>query len=357
MKIPEAKITTDVIVGFPGETKKQFENTVKILEKIGFSSAYVNKYSIRPNTIASKFKDNVSLAEKKRRWKIINDIVNQSAGGKRLIVILGPTASGKSALAVKFAKENNGEIVSADSCQIYKGMDIGTGKISKKEMQGIPHYCLNIASPKRQFTAVEYRKKALEAINKIYKKGKTSILCGGSGFYIRAIAEGLVIPEIKPDWKLRKELEKKSEKELFTQFKKLDPQRAKNIDAKNKRRLIRALEIVIKTGKPVPPLQFSAQGGPASGWNVTYIGIKKSPAELKKLINKRVDKMVKMGLEKEVKNLVKKYGWTTVLKNTIGYKEFQYKNPIQAIKTNTYRFAKRQLTWFKKYPGNQIRWI
>ena len=356
-KIPEVKITTDVIVGFPGETKKQFENTIDLFKKINFSMAYINKYSVRPGTAAARLKDNVPLAEKKRRWKILEKLANPpSPSGLRrgkLIVVLGPTASGKSSFAVKLARKINGEVVSADSRQIYKEMDIGTGKISKKEMQGIPHYCLDIASPKRQLTVTEYREKALETIDKIYKKGKTPILCGGTGFYIRAVAEGLVIPEIKPDWKLRKELEKKGEKELFKQLKKLDPQRAKTIDAKNKRRLIRALEIIIKTGRPVPKIKQEPQ------FQTLYIGIKKSPVELKKLINKRVDKMIKMGLEKEVKALIKKYGQTIVLKNTIGYKEwFKCKNKnqaIEAIKANTYNYAKRQMTWFKQ--NKKINWI
>ena len=342
-KIPAAKITTDVIVGFPGETKKQFENTVKIFKKINFDKAYINKYSYRAGTPASKFEDDVPLKEKRRRWEILNKLANERP---KLIVVLGPTASGKSAFAVKLAQKINGEVVSADSRQVYKGMDIGTGKTTKKEMKGIPHYLIDMVSPKKQITVVEYKKLALEAIDKIIKKGKTPILCGGTGFYIQAVVENTIIPEIKPDWKLRKELEKKSAEELFKKLKKIDPQRAKNIDAKNKRRLIRALEIIIKTGKPVPKIQSQPQ------FNITYIGIKKSPAELKKLINKRVDKMIKFGLEKETKNLVKKHGWTIVLKNTIGYKEWkEFKNKNQAIETikaNTYNYAKRQMTWFKQ---------
>jgi len=361
-KIPQVEITTDVIVGFPGETKKQFENTVKAFEEIKFAKAYVNKYSTRTGTLAAKLKNNVSLTEKKRRWKILNDLVNLSRKPK-LVVVLGPTASGKSDLAIKIAKKFNGEVISADSRQIYKQMDIGTGKISKKKMQGIPHYCLDIANPRKQITVAEYRKKALETIDNIYKKGGIPIICGGTGFYIQAMVEGLDIPKIKPDWKLRKELEKKTTEELFKQLKKLDPNRAQNIDTKNPRRLIRALEIIKKTGKPVPPLQFSAQGGPAPCWDVLYIGIKKPLPELKKLINRRIDKMIKSGLEKEVKRLIKRHGKTIVLRNTIGYKEW-FKNPPQSrraggqIKNNTYQYAKRQLIWFRKYPGNKkIHWV
>ena len=294
-----------------------------------FSLAYINKYSARSGTLASKFKDNIPWKEKVRRWEILNKIVNEP---KKLIVILGPTASGKSDLAIKLAKKYNGEIVSTDSKQIYKGMDIGTGKITTKETRGISHYCLDIVNPKKQFSVAEYKNLANEAINKIYKKGKIPILCGGTGFYVQAITDGIIIPEVKPDWKLRKKLGQKNEKELFAQLKKLDPNRAKNIDSKNKRRLIRAIEIVLKTGKPVPPLNYSAQGlpigkagGPAAGWDVLYLGVKKPLPELKQRVNQRVNKMIKAGLEKEIKGLVKKYGWTTVLKNTIGYAEFQHK--------------------------------
>lgn len=349
-KIPNVKISTDVIVGFPGETKKQFGNTVKLFKQIKFDKTYINKYSTRAGTRANQLKDNVSWNEKKRRWKILNDIVKEKP---KLIVILGPTASGKSELAVKIAKDFNGEIISTDSRQIYKEMDIGTGKITKKQTKSIPHYCLDLQGPKTQFTVVEYRKKALEAIDKIYKKNKTPILCGGTGFYIQAVVGGITIPEVRPDLKLRKELENKTTKQLFEQLKKLDPRRAKQIDSKNKRRLIRAIEIIVKSGKPVPQTKTESQ------FDVLYIGIKKSLLELKKSINQRTDKMIKMGLEKEVKKLTKKYGWTQVLKNTISYQEFRKLSTLNvvsnAIKLHTLQFAKRQMTWFKKNPD--INWI
>ena len=377
-KIPNVKISTDAIVGFPKETKKQFENTIKLFKQIKFDKAYINKYSLRADTAAANLKDNVSWQEKKRRWKILNDIISNKP---KLIVILGPTASGKSDLAVKVAKDFNGEIISADSRQVYKEMDIGTGKITQKEMKAIPHHCLDLRSPKSQITVAEYRKKALEAIKQIQKKNKIPILCGGTGFYIQAVIEGS-IPEVKPDLKLRKKLEKKTPEQLFKQLKKLDPRRAKEIDSKNRRRLVRALEIVIKSGKPVPPLQFSAQGGPASGWRVLYLGIKKALPELKKSIDKRVDKMVKQGLKEEVETLIRKYGRTTILRNAIGYSEWlnYMKNPPQAthaggpvkmrkallsgklkkqiagtIKLHSFQFAKRQITWFKR--NKQIVWV
>ena len=162
---------------------------------------------------------------------------------QKIIVILGPTASGKSGLAVKLAKKIDGEIISADSRQVYKGMDIGTGKIIKKEMFGIPHYLLDIKNPKKQFTVMEFKKLAEKKIAEILKKKKIPIICGGTGFYINSVVDDIDFPEIKPDKKLRKELEKKPTEELFKILKKLNPTRAKNIDSKNKRRLIRAIEI------------------------------------------------------------------------------------------------------------------
>ena len=168
-------------------------------------------------------------------------------------MILGPTASGKSALGVKLAKKINGEIISADSRQVYKGLDIGSGKITRKEMGGIPHYCLDIFSPKKIFTVVDFKKRADKAIEEIFAKNKTPIIVGGTGLYIQAIVDNIVLPEVKPDWKLRKELEKKTTEEMFKMLKNLDPERAKNIDAKNPRRLIRAIEIAKALGK-VPNL-------------------------------------------------------------------------------------------------------
>jgi len=365
-KIPKARFTTDIIVGFPGETKKQFENTVKLFKEVDFDLAYINKYSTRPGTIAGKFKDSVPWKEKVRRWNVLNKMISPpspKASAGKLIVVLGPTASGKSDLAVELALRlrsgqpiKGAEIISADSRQVYKEMNIGTGKIIKKEMCGIPHYMLDIVNPKKQFSITEYKKLSLEAINKIYKKGKIPIICGGTGFYIQAITENLNIPEVKPDWKLRKNLEKKTTEELFKELKKLDSNRAQNIDSKNRRRLIRALEIVIKTGKSIPQIENNSQ------YNILYLGIKKSLPELKQRINQRVDKMIKMGLEKEVKNLVKKYGWTIVLKNTIGYSSFAKATGDKAeiindIKLQTYQFAKRQMTWFNKYPGKKINWV
>ena len=277
----------------------------------------------------------------------------------KLITILGPTASGKSELAIKLAKKFNCEIVSADSRQVYKSLDIGTGKVTKKEMKGIPHHLLDVASPKRRFTVAQYRKLALKAINKIFKKGKVPIFCGGTGFYIQAVVDGIIIPEVKPDWRLRSNLNKLSAAELYQKLKKLDPKRAKTIEKKNKRRLVRAIEIIMKTKKPVPP--FKKQPLP---YPVLIIGIKKSLEELKKIIEKRFLKWLRQGLIKEVKNLKKSgLSWKKIedfgihyrviaqyLQNKINYKEM-IENSLKELRN----YAKRQMTWFKR--DKRIIWV
>lgn len=278
---------------------------------------------------------------------------------EKLIVILGPTASGKTDLSIKLAKKFNGEVVSADSRQVYKGMDIGTGKITKKEMQGIPHYLLDVASPKIKFTVAQYKKLALEAINKIHKKGKVPFLVGGTGFYIQTVVDGIVIPEVKPDWKLRKKLEKKSAQELFSMLKELDPKRAKTIEKENPRRLIRAIEIVIKTKKPVPLFKKKPPK-----FDVLILGIKKPQEELKELIKKRLLKRLKQGMTAEVEKLKKSgLSWKRLEEFGLEYRfvaqyvqeKLTREQMLQKLQKEIEHFAKRQMTWFKR--DKRIKWI
>lgn len=278
---------------------------------------------------------------------------------QKLIVIVGLTASGKTDLSIKLAKKFNGGVISADSRQVYKGMDVGTGKVTKKEMENIPHYLLDVAPPKRRFTVVQYKKLALKAIDEILRKKKIPFLVGGTGFYIQAVVDGIVIPEVKPDWKLRRKLEKKKAQELFKMLKKLDPRRAKTIESKNKRRLIRALEIIIKTKKPVPLLKKEP-----SQFEVLILGIKKSPDELKELIRKRLLKRLKIGMIAEVKKLRKSgLSWKRLEEFGLEYKyvaqylqkKINYEGMVEKIQKESEHFAKRQLTWFKR--DNRIKWI
>ena len=274
-------------------------------------------------------------------------------------MILGPTASGKSALAVKLAKKINGEIISADSRQVYKGLNIGSGKITKKEMSGIPHYCLDIVSPKKIFTVADFKKCAEKAIEKIFTKNKIPIIVGGTGLYIQAIVDNIILSEVKPNWKLRKELEKKTTEEMFKMLKKLDPERAKNIDAKNPRRLIRAIEIAKKLGK-TPKLKPMSR----RDLDIRQIGIKLPDEILKKNIEKRIKKMLKGGLVAETKKLRKSgLSWKRIYE--LG---FEYKYPALFLRrkiskdemlakmlVENRQYSKRQMTWFKR--DKRIKWI
>ncbi|MEK7669342.1 MAG: tRNA (adenosine(37)-N6)-dimethylallyltransferase MiaA [Patescibacteria group bacterium] len=282
----------------------------------------------------------------------------------KIIVIVGPTSSGKSDIAVALAKKFKGEIISADSRQVYKGLDIGTGKITKKEMRGVPHHLLDVCSPKKRFTASDFNKLAQKAIKEIIARKKIPIICGGTGFYIDALLGDKQIPEVPPNPKLRKILEKKTVEELFKILKKLDLVRASNIDVKNPRRLVRAIEICEAIGK-VPKLQIqNSKSEIRNKFKIIKIGIKISNEELKKRINKRIDKWFKMGLLKEVKNLHKNgLSWKRMGEIGLEYKivasylqnKISKEEMILRMQTETYQYAKRQMTWFKR--DKNIVWI
>lgn len=281
----------------------------------------------------------------------------------KLIVIIGPTASGKSALAIKIAKQFNGEIISADSRQVYCGMDIGTAKPTQKEMTIVPHHLIDIKNPNENYTVAEYKKDAIKTIKKIITKGHLPILVGGTGLYVKAIIDNLEIPRVKPDLKLRKNLELRIKnyglKLVYDELINLDPEAAYIVDPNNPRRVIRALEIALKTKK-----SFSAQrkaGKPL--FDFTLVGIEWPKNILDKRINKRVDLMIKEGLIDEIKNLIKKYGLKQQSFEAIGYREIigylHKKNTLDKamnlIKKNTRNYAKRQMTWFRK--DKRIYWI
>ena len=227
----------------------------------------------------------------------------------KVVVILGPNSSGKSSLGVSLAvllgyektKEelniNGAEIISADSRQTYKGLDIGSGKITKKEMLGIPHHMIDVASPKKTFSVVQYQKYAKKAVNNILGLGKLPIIVGGTGFYVDSIIYDMSFPAAPPQMKFRKRLEKLNASELFEQLKRLDPERAKDIDKHNKRRLVRALEIIEYTGKPVPQISRTYE------YDVLKIGIGFPKSVLKERISKRLNKRLDNGMVEEVKSL------------------------------------------------------
>jgi tRNA dimethylallyltransferase len=277
---------------------------------------------------------------------------------QKLIVILGPTASGKSDIAVQIAKKFNGEIVSADSRQVYKDLNIGTGKMTKKEMRGVKHHLLDVCSPKKRFTASDFKKLTEKTIEEITKKSKIPVICGGTGFYIDALLGDKQIPEVPPNLKLRKELENKTTEELFEILKKLDSERAKNIDSKNPRRLVRAIEICKALG-PNSASRFTQAtlGKKMPYYDVLKIGIKTEEKELKVRINKRIEKWFKQGLLREVKELHKKgLSWNRMGEIGLEYKlvsiflqnKISKSEMIDRMQTETWRYAKRQMTWFKK---------
>lgn len=293
----------------------------------------------------------------------------------KLIVILGPTASGKTDLSIRLAKKFNGEVVSADSRQVYKGLNIGSGKITKSQMQGIPHHLLDVANPKRRFTVAKFQRVATKKIQEIQKRQRLPFLVGGTGFYLQSVVDRIVIPEVKPDWKLRKKLQKKGTTELYQILKKLDPRRAKVIDPKNPARLIRAIEIVLKTGKPVPAIRRptsdedeSSDVGRRMSLNILQIGIKKSKEELQKAINKRLLQRFKIGMIAEVKKLHNPpadggLSWKRLEELGLEYRlvaqylqdKLSYQEMVQKLQKEIEHFASRQRTWFKR--DNRIKWV
>lgn len=283
----------------------------------------------------------------------------------KILVVLGPTATGKSDVAVKLAKQFSGEIISADSRQVYKGMDLGSGKITKKEMLGIKHHLLDVIKPNARFSVAQYKKLAEKAIEKMVrlrspqvKQQKLPIICGGTGFYIDSIAKNILLPEVKPNKKLRKILGKKSAEELFKMLKKLSPSRAKNIDKHNKIRLIRAIEIAKILGN-IPKIKELP-----SKYDFIFIGLDLPDKELKKRIEIRLLARIKKGMIKEVKKLHKQgVSWKKLESFGLEYRQVALflqgkitkKQMIENIKNDTWHFVKRQRTWFKR--NKDIRWF
>jgi len=275
----------------------------------------------------------------------------------KILVILGPTAVGKSQLAVKLAKKLNGEIISADSRQVYKGLDLGTGKITKKEKQGIPHHLLDVASPKRKFTVAQYKKLADQKIEEIIKKGKLPIIVGGTGFYIKAVVDNLTFPEVKPNPKLRNKLIKLSPQKLFQMLKKLDPERAKTIEAKNPRRLIRAIEIAKSLGR-VPKLKAKPK------YEAIQIGLTMPAKKLKEKINKRLLERIKKGMIAEAKRLHQQgLSYKRMMELGLEYKylalylqkKISKEEMINKLKRAIWDFVRRQKVWWKK--DKRIKWF
>ena len=285
---------------------------------------------------------------------------------QQVIVIAGPTASGKTRLAIELAKKINGEIISCDSMQIYKEMDIGTAKPSIDEQQGIIHHMIDIVSPNERFSVSDYKKMAEQQIEKVLEKGKIPILVGGTGLYVNSLIYGIEFVEIEFDEKYREQLEKRAEIEglqkLYEEAVKIDKEAMKVISPNDKKRILRVLEIFHQTGMTKTKQdELSRKNGPKYDYKVFAINIDREI--LYDRINKRVDKMIENGLIDEVQNIHQKYNSFPTAMQGIGYKEVvEYiqenitkEEMIEKIKQESRRYAKRQLTWFRK--NKEIIWL
>ncbi len=284
----------------------------------------------------------------------------------KVIVICGPTASGKTKLSIELAKKLNGEIVSADSMQIYKDMTIGTAKPTKEEMKGIKHYLIDFVSPDTRYNVAEYKKDAINAIDEIIAKGKTPIVVGGTGLYVNSLIYEIDYPEIELDLNYRKKLEKIAEHEgldrLYEMAVKVDKQAMQKISSNDKKRICRVLEIYHATGKTKTQMEIESRLREPK-YNYLVFGINMDRDKLYDRINRRVDIMIKDGLIDEVKAVLDKYNDFPTAMQGLGYKEVvEYLNGettkddmIEKIKMETRRYAKRQLTWFRRY--EDIVWI
>lgn len=284
----------------------------------------------------------------------------------KVIVICGPTASGKTALSIELAKKINGEIVSADSMQIYKDMDIGTAKPTKQEMGEIKHYLLDFVSPEERYSVAQYKQDAKKAIKEIINKGKTPIIVGGTGLYVDSLIYEIEYNDIKLDEEYRKKLEKIVEEqgleELYKKAVEIDPEAMKKISQNDKKRIMRVLEIYHSTGKTKTEQEKESRKNPVE-YDYRVFAINWDREILYQRINKRVDIMVDQGLIEEVKGILNKYDKFPTAMQGLGYKEvvdylngiYTKEKMIEKIKLETRRYAKRQLTWFRK--NKQTIWL
>lgn len=274
----------------------------------------------------------------------------------KLLIICGPTAVGKSSLAVTVAKEISGEVISADSRQVYRGLDIATGKITDEEMQGVPHHLLDVADPEDDFSVADYKQLADTVILDIQDRNKLPIICGGTGFYIQAVVDDLVLPDVEPDKDLRQELSKRTTESLYAELERKDPRRADKIDPHNPHRLIRALEIVETLGH-VPKLEKNER------FDTLQIGLDLPDKELKHRIIKRTKQRFENGITQEAQSLYKN-GLSLERMRKLGL-EYEHladfidgsiskKELFAKIVQSDWQYARRQRTWFRK--DERIDW-
>ena len=284
----------------------------------------------------------------------------------KVIVICGPTASGKTSLSIAVAKAVGGEIISADSMQIYKDMDIGTAKVTKEEAQGISHYLIDVIQPNQRYSVADYKIAAEQAIETILEKGKVPIIVGGTGLYVDALIYGIEYPEITFDASYREQLEKQVEEKglqtLYEQAKAIDPEACKKISENDQKRILRILEIFHATGKNKTWHEIeSRKKGVAYDYQVYALDMEREL--LYDRINRRVDSMLEKGLIQEVQRLLEKYTEFPTAMQGLGYKEvveylkgnYNEEEMKEIIQQESRRYAKRQLTWFRK--NKQTVWL
>ena len=285
----------------------------------------------------------------------------------KVIVIVGPTASGKTALSIELAKKINGEIISCDSMQIYKDMDIGSAKPTKEEMQGIKHYLIDFVEPTQRYSVAEYKKAAEKSIEEILEKGKVPIIVGGTGLYADSLIYGIDYSEIEYNEDYRNKLEKQAETDeglanLYEQAYKIDSEAIKKISPNDKKRILRILEIYHSTGKNKTEIEAESRKNGVK-YDYKVYGINMDRDILYNRINKRVDLMIQDGLIQEVEDIIGKYEQFPTAMQAIGYKEvveyidgkLSKEEMIEKIKKETRHYAKRQLTWFRK--NKNIIWL
>ena len=278
----------------------------------------------------------------------------------KVIAVAGPTASGKTALAIKLAHERNGEVISADSRLVYKGFDIASAKPTMEEREGIPHHLIDIVEPEVDYTAGDYARDGKKAIEDIISRGKTPVVTGGTGLYFRVLLEHYDLPQVETNYELRAELEQKSKEELIEDLKKLDIEAYNNLIKDNsKRRIIRIIELIKTLKKPLSEIEKQKE----PEYDVEWIMPELISREwLYERINKRVDLMVEKGIIEETKSLLEKHGRIKNFTETIGYKEilsyldgeWTLDEAIDKLKQHTRNYAKRQLTWFRRNPHLEV---
>ena len=283
---------------------------------------------------------------------------------QKVLAIVGPTCTGKTALAIQVAKEIGGEIICADSRTIYRYFDIASAKPTEQERQGVPHHLIDVADPTENFTAAQFREMGAQAIAEITKRGNLPIVCGGTGFYTRALLEGLSIPPVPPQDELRAELTKEADEKgnefVFEKLAQLDPETAIRLNANDRFRVIRALEVCITTGK-----RFSELAGTRElPYETMWVGLTVTDrSKLRTLIEKRLDEQMQLGMLDEVKALVATYGRSQKIMNTVNYRDLtaylageqSMENAMEGALRHNYQLARRQMMWFKSNP--KIQWF